>query len=187
MMAAARAQKPETRRARFKASGREARGSKSDCRGEGSDYSAGRKTSASKARCQGCACCTSTPKATASILAAARTAEKPGPMTKAEAATKPRPTREAATAAKAKLTVPPMPPKPAYAAAKPKAETASRRSPRIHEPVVRLVPRTRLHIAERDHGALDAGHGAVHVPEHSDRAAEPIQGRLQRRLVAGAS
>ncbi len=62
------------------------------------------------------------PKATASILAAARTAEKPGPMTKAEAATKPRPAREAATAAKAKLTVPPMPPKPAYAVAQPKAE-----------------------------------------------------------------
>jgi cytochrome b6-f complex iron-sulfur subunit len=63
------------------------------------------------------------PKATASILAAARTGEKPGPMTKAEAATKPQPPREPVAAAKAKLTVPPMPPKPAYAVPKPaKAE-----------------------------------------------------------------
>jgi cytochrome b6-f complex iron-sulfur subunit len=62
------------------------------------------------------------PKSTASILAAARTAEKPGPISKAEAATKPQPAREAAAAAKAKLTVPPMPPKPAYAVAKPKVE-----------------------------------------------------------------
>jgi cytochrome b6-f complex iron-sulfur subunit len=63
------------------------------------------------------------PKATASILAAARTGEKPGPMTKAEAATKPQPPREPVAAAKAKLTVPPMPAKPAYAVPKPaKAE-----------------------------------------------------------------
>jgi cytochrome b6-f complex iron-sulfur subunit len=62
------------------------------------------------------------PKATASILAAARTGEKPGPMTKAEAATKPQPAREPVAAAKAKLTVPPMPAKPAYAVPKPKVE-----------------------------------------------------------------
>ena len=62
------------------------------------------------------------PKATASILAAARTSEKPGPMTKAEAATKPQPAREPVAAAKAKLTVPPMPAKPAYAVPKPKVE-----------------------------------------------------------------
>jgi cytochrome b6-f complex iron-sulfur subunit len=62
------------------------------------------------------------PKATASILAAARTGEKPGPMTKAEAATKPQPPREPVAAAKAKLTVPPMPVKPAYAVPKPKVE-----------------------------------------------------------------
>ncbi len=44
-------------------------------------------------------------------------------MTKAEAATKPQPPREPVAAAKAKLTVPPMPPKPAYAVPKPaKAE-----------------------------------------------------------------
>jgi cytochrome b6-f complex iron-sulfur subunit len=64
------------------------------------------------------------PKATASILAAARTGEKPGPMTKAEAATKPQPPREPVAAAKAKLTVPPMPAKPAYAVPKPKVEKA---------------------------------------------------------------
>ncbi len=64
------------------------------------------------------------PKATASILAAARTGEKPGPMTKAEAATKPQPPREPVAAAKAKLTVPPMPVKPAYAVPKPKVEKA---------------------------------------------------------------
>jgi cytochrome b6-f complex iron-sulfur subunit len=62
------------------------------------------------------------PKATASILAAARTSEKPGPMSKAEAATKPQPAREPVAAAKAKLTVPPMPPKPVYAVPKPKVE-----------------------------------------------------------------
>ncbi len=54
------------------------------------------------------------PKQTGSILAAAR-GDKPGPMTKAEAAAKPQPPRENAAAAKAKLTVPPMPAKPAYA------------------------------------------------------------------------
>ena len=59
------------------------------------------------------------PKGTASILAAARTAEKPGPMTKAAAAAKPQPVREGVAAAKAKLTVPPMPVKPAYASVKP--------------------------------------------------------------------
>jgi cytochrome b6-f complex iron-sulfur subunit len=62
------------------------------------------------------------PKGTASILAAARTAEKPGPMSKAEAATKPQPPRESAVAAKAKLAVPPMPSKPAYAVPKPAAK-----------------------------------------------------------------
>ena len=59
------------------------------------------------------------PKQTASILAAARTADKPGPMTKAEAAAKPQPSKAPAAAAKAKLTVPPMPVKPAYAVPKP--------------------------------------------------------------------
>src|SRR5437868_13545636 len=52
------------------------------------------------------------PKDTASILAAARTGAKPGPMTKAEAATKAAP---ATSAAKKKIEVPPMPAKPDYA------------------------------------------------------------------------
>lgn len=68
------------------------------------------------------------PKDTASILAAARKADKPGPMTKAEAAAK----SEAASgkAAKKQIEVPPMPEKPAYAIpARPAAaETTTRRS-----------------------------------------------------------
>jgi len=62
------------------------------------------------------------PLRSASILAAAR-GEKPGPMTKAEAAAKPAAPRAPVAAAKAKLAVPPMPPKPAYAVPKPKAAT----------------------------------------------------------------
>lgn len=54
----------------------------------------------------------SVPKDTASILAAARTGAKPGPMTKAEAAAKASP---AAPTGKKKVEVPPMPAKPAYA------------------------------------------------------------------------
>ncbi len=52
------------------------------------------------------------PKDTASILAAARTGAKPGPMTKAEAAAKVVP---AAPTGKKKIEVPPMPAKPGYA------------------------------------------------------------------------
>jgi cytochrome b6-f complex iron-sulfur subunit len=52
-------------------------------------------------------------KDTASILAAARKGAKPGPITKAEAATK----AVAAPAAKKKIEVPPMPAKPEYARA----------------------------------------------------------------------
>ena len=62
------------------------------------------------------------PKDTASILAAARKTEKPGPMTKADAAAKAGkegPAKQKAAKAKAKLTVPPMPTKPDYAKAKP--------------------------------------------------------------------
>ena len=62
------------------------------------------------------------PLPSASILAAAR-GEKPGPMTKAEAAAKPQAPRAPVAAAKAKLAVPPMPPKPAYAVPKPKGAT----------------------------------------------------------------
>ncbi len=62
------------------------------------------------------------PLPSASILAAAR-GEKPGPMTKAEAAAKPAAPRAPVAAAKAKLAVPPMPPKPAYAVPKPKGAT----------------------------------------------------------------
>ncbi len=58
------------------------------------------------------------PKDTSSILAAARSASKPGPMTKAEAAAK-APAVE--KPAKPKLVVPPMPVKPDYAKPKPKS------------------------------------------------------------------
>lgn len=60
------------------------------------------------------------PKDTASILAAARKAAKPGPISKAEAAAKAKPTEPAG---KKKIEVPPMPAKPDYAKAP--AATAS--------------------------------------------------------------
>jgi cytochrome b6-f complex iron-sulfur subunit len=63
----------------------------------------------------------SEPKDTGSILAAARTGVKPGPMSKAEAAIK-APAAVAARPEKPKLVVPPMPVKPDYAKPKPKAE-----------------------------------------------------------------
>jgi len=63
----------------------------------------------------------SEPKDTGSILAAARTGVKPGPMSKAEAAVK-APAAVAPRAEKPKLVVPPMPVKPDYA--KPKAAPA---------------------------------------------------------------
>lgn len=69
----------------------------------------------------------SAPKDTASILAAARTGAKPGPMTKAEAAAKASP---AAPTGKKKIEVPPMPAKPAYARpdAAAAADTSARRT-----------------------------------------------------------
>ena len=57
---------------------------------------------------------------TSSILAAARKANKPGPMSKAEAAKR----GESVPAAKAKPSAPPMPAKPAYA--KPVAKSSSK-------------------------------------------------------------
>ena len=60
------------------------------------------------------------PKDTASILAAARGATKPGPITKAEAAKHSEP-----VAAKPKLVVPPLPEKPGYARAQPAADPAA--------------------------------------------------------------
>jgi cytochrome b6-f complex iron-sulfur subunit len=69
------------------------------------------------------------PKDTGSILAAARTAVKPGPMSKAEAAQKAPAAKPAAKSTKPRIPVPPMPPKPDYA--KPKApvpDDTSRRS-----------------------------------------------------------
>jgi cytochrome b6-f complex iron-sulfur subunit len=62
----------------------------------------------------------SEPKDTGSILAAARSGAKPGPMSKAEAAVK-APAAVAPRAEKPKLVVPPMPVKPDYAKPKPKA------------------------------------------------------------------
>jgi len=62
------------------------------------------------------------PKDTGSILAAARSGTKPGPMSKAEAAAKaPAAASPAAKAAKPKVVVPPMPVKPDYPKPKPKA------------------------------------------------------------------
>lgn len=61
------------------------------------------------------------PMDTSSILAAARSAVKPGPMSKAEAAAKSK-NGDAKPTAKAAPVLPPMPTKPAYATAKPKAK-----------------------------------------------------------------
>jgi cytochrome b6-f complex iron-sulfur subunit len=66
-------------------------------------------------------------KDTASILAAARGASKPGPITKAEAALKPAAKPAPAKAAKEKIIVPPMPVKPEYAKPKVKAPVEDRR------------------------------------------------------------
>ncbi len=63
------------------------------------------------------------PKDTSSILAAVRNPNKPGPMSKAEAAAKAPAEKPAAKAAKPRIAVPPMPPKPDYA--KPKAKAAA--------------------------------------------------------------
>lgn len=63
------------------------------------------------------------PKDTASILAAARGSAKPGPISKAEAARR----VDSKPAGKAKLTVPPMPEKPAYAIARPEPAPSSDR------------------------------------------------------------
>ncbi|HZZ71935.1 MAG TPA: Rieske 2Fe-2S domain-containing protein [Pirellulales bacterium] len=64
-------------------------------------------------------------KDTASILAAARKAAKPGPVTKEEAAAKEKTSPAAPVKAKAPLFVPPMPAKPEAAKPKPKAASAS--------------------------------------------------------------
>jgi cytochrome b6-f complex iron-sulfur subunit len=63
---------------------------------------------------------------TASILAAARKKDKPGPITKAEAAAKTQADGGVAVAAKPKIVVPPMPTKPDYA--KPKAVAVAKTS-----------------------------------------------------------
>jgi cytochrome b6-f complex iron-sulfur subunit len=55
------------------------------------------------------------PKDTGSILAAARSASKPGPISKAEAALRSPAAPPSAKTERAKVPVPPMPPKPAYA------------------------------------------------------------------------
>ncbi len=67
---------------------------------------------------------------TSSILAAARAGAKPGPVPKAQApaATREKPAVDkGAVAAKSRVVVPPMPPKPEYARAKPAAATEERR------------------------------------------------------------
>lgn len=64
------------------------------------------------------------PRDTASILAAARKKDRPGPVTKAEAAAKASPA--AAATAKAKLAVPPLPAKPDYAKPKPAPQAAAK-------------------------------------------------------------
>lgn len=66
----------------------------------------------------------SAPKDTGSILAEARSAAKPGPMSKAEAARRAPSSKESPKAQKPRITVPPMPAKPDYAQPKsPKTET----------------------------------------------------------------
>ena len=65
------------------------------------------------------------PKDTASILAAARKAARPGPMSKAEAAAIAKP---AAPAGKKKIEVPPMPAKPDYAKPRAVADGTTRRT-----------------------------------------------------------
>jgi cytochrome b6-f complex iron-sulfur subunit len=67
------------------------------------------------------------PKDTGSILAAARTTVKPGPMSKAEAALKAPPVKPAAKVEKTKIAVPPMPAKPEYAKPKPAAAASESR------------------------------------------------------------
>jgi cytochrome b6-f complex iron-sulfur subunit len=62
------------------------------------------------------------PKDTGSILAAARTTSKPGPMSKAEAARLAPDAKTSPKPEKPRVTVPPMPPKPEYAKPKPPAE-----------------------------------------------------------------
>ncbi|MCA9238325.1 MAG: Rieske 2Fe-2S domain-containing protein, partial [Planctomycetales bacterium] len=66
------------------------------------------------------------PRDTASILAAIRKKDRPGPISKSDAAAAKSSPKAAATA-KAKLAVPPMPAKPDYA--KPKPKTAAKASP----------------------------------------------------------
>jgi cytochrome b6-f complex iron-sulfur subunit len=66
------------------------------------------------------------PKDTGSILAAARTGAKPGPMSKAEAAAK-APAESPVAKAKPKIVVPPMPAKPDYAKPKAKADAQTDR------------------------------------------------------------
>lgn len=80
------------------------------------------KPAAKKAPAKAAAPTRSGPMDTSSILAAARSAAKPGPMTKAEAAAKAK--AEASGGKPAKPTAPPMPAKPEYARAveKPKKE-----------------------------------------------------------------
>ena len=89
--------------------------------------------------------------------------------------------REAAAPAKAKVAVPPMPPKPAYAQPKPAKAPNDRRAARVHADCLGFRFRDRQHRAGADDGVVDAGHRAVHVSEHPDRAAEQIQSRLSRR------
>ncbi|HEV3136578.1 MAG TPA: Rieske 2Fe-2S domain-containing protein [Pirellulales bacterium] len=67
------------------------------------------------------------PKDTGSILAEARGGNKPGPMSKAEAALKAPVAKPAPKSEKPKIPVPPMPAKPAYAKAQPKPAMAEDR------------------------------------------------------------
>lgn len=88
------------------------------------------KPAAAKAKAgKGKAAAPAVPKDTSSILAAARTGAKPGPMTKAEAAARAPAAKAPAKPGKQRIPVPPMPAKPDYAKPKkPAAEPESRRS-----------------------------------------------------------
>ena len=104
---------------------------------------------------------------TASILAAARKADQPGPITKAEAA------KRQMAPPKKKITAPVMPEKPAYALA-PAAERRHGNAARFYVGLLRIVSGRRLHVPGRRFGSVGVGTGTIHVPQHPHRTAEQI-------------
>ena len=125
-------------------------------------------------------------KDTASILAAARKSVKPGPMTKAEAAAI---QAKAASPAgpskvKEKAVVPPLPTKTGLRQTIAGTGCGRRKSARFLSCFVRLGAGDWIHRVFRHDGFVDPRLRAVHVPEHSDRAPQPVQSWLQGKLRA---